>query len=86
MDALVADLAVAKALEETPTLHGQRVVRLEGGRPDPRQIQDDLGSVQEVTQWYTSRLEAFIRQAPEQYWWLHRRWKDPRKNRRTNAV
>ncbi|MBN2218240.1 MAG: lysophospholipid acyltransferase family protein [Pirellulales bacterium] len=38
-----------------------------------------MGSVGDVTQWYTSRLEAMIREAPEQYWWIHRRWKDTRK-------
>jgi KDO2-lipid IV(A) lauroyltransferase len=35
-------------------------------------------SVTEVTQWYTTQLEQAIAQCPEQYWWLHRRWKDTR--------
>lgn len=39
----------------------------------------EMGSVGDVTQWYTSRLEEMIREAPEQYWWIHRRWKDTRK-------
>jgi KDO2-lipid IV(A) lauroyltransferase len=38
-------------------------------------------SVTDVTQWYTTRLERVIRQCPEQYWWLHRRWKDTRPER-----
>ncbi len=36
-------------------------------------------SVKGVTAWYNQQLEYAIRKAPGQYWWLHRRWKDPRK-------
>ena len=32
--------------------------------------------VRGITQWYTSQLEAMVRRAPPQYWWLHRRWRD----------
>jgi KDO2-lipid IV(A) lauroyltransferase len=35
-------------------------------------------SVPALTQWYTTCLEQVIRRAPEQYWWVHRRWKDTR--------
>ncbi len=35
-----------------------------------------LESVTELTAWYNQRLEGAIRLAPEQYWWLHRRWRD----------
>jgi len=52
---------------------------------DPRQ--PEAAGVREVTQWYTQRLEETIRWAPEQYWWLHRRWKDTRvKSRRKSAA
>lgn len=49
---------------------------------DPRNItsQDPVG---EITQLYTSALERMIRRAPEQYFWLHRRWKsEPRQRNR----
>ena len=49
---------------------------------DPRDVDAELGTIRDVTQWYTSRIEDFIRRAPGQYWWLHRRWKDTRKRRR----
>ena len=48
---------------------------------DPRDARDDVGTVRDMTQWYTSQLEEAIRTAPEQYWWIHRRWKDTRKKR-----
>lgn len=34
-----------------------------------------LGSVPALTEWYTGQLERMILRAPEQYWWVHRRWK-----------
>lgn len=45
---------------------------------DPRNAGDGTGSIRELTQWYTSQMESMIRQSPGQYWWVHRRWKDPR--------
>ncbi len=48
---------------------------------DPRDGGDEMQSVPALTQWYTAELEAAIRRCPEQYWWLHRRWKDTRKPR-----
>jgi KDO2-lipid IV(A) lauroyltransferase len=55
---------------------------------DPRAADFDRGSVPLLAQWYTDRLEDLIRRAPEQYWWLHRRWKGQppaRKERRVQS-
>ena len=41
-----------------------------------------VAGVRELTQWYNHRLEEQIRQRPQQYWWLHNRWKDTTVRRR----
>ena len=46
---------------------------------DPRDMDDALGTVRGLTQWYNDRLEELIRRQPDQYWWLHRRWREPPK-------
>ena len=45
---------------------------------DPRAGSPEVAGVRELTTWYTAQLERIVRRAPEQYWWLHRRWKDNR--------
>ncbi|MDR0337870.1 MAG: lysophospholipid acyltransferase family protein [Planctomycetaceae bacterium] len=42
---------------------------------DPLHLPPDIQNVKEITQWFTLKLEEGIRCHPEQYWWLHRRWK-----------
>ncbi len=61
------------------------------GIADPAQLDAEntpayLESVRALTVWYNRRLEDAIRMAPEQYWWLHRRWRGepPAKMRRKN--
>ncbi len=49
---------------------------------DPATDTGPRKSIQEVTQWYNDHLEKAVRESPEQYWWVHRRWKDPRKPRK----
>ena len=49
---------------------------------DPRHAADDVESINDLTQWYTNQLEQAIRQSPDQYWWLHHRWKERRARRR----
>ncbi len=42
---------------------------------DPLDPNEGEKSLFEITQWFTEVLEKAIRKSPEQYWWLHRRWK-----------
>lgn len=41
---------------------------------DPQEITSD-NPILEITQRYTAALERAVRRAPEQYFWLHKRWK-----------
>jgi KDO2-lipid IV(A) lauroyltransferase len=54
---------------------------------DPADNPPEFGSVEELTQWYNDALATRIREQPEQYWWLHDRWKDtqPVKRRKRKA-
>lgn len=49
---------------------------------DPADRPPELASVRSVSQWYSDHLAAAIRRAPAQYWWIHRRWKDTRSEKR----
>lgn len=42
---------------------------------DPRDYVNDPNAVKAITARYTAGLEKLIREYPEQYFWLHRRWK-----------
>lgn len=43
--------------------------------------------VREITERYTAALEQAVRRHPEQYFWVHRRWKSaPRMKRRTEEI
>ena len=50
--------------------------RIDSIDPD---VQGDarLDSVEAVTRWYNGCLEQSIRENPSQYWWVHRRWREP---------
>ena len=41
---------------------------------DPSQLETN-NPIVEITQKYTAALERAVRRAPEQYFWLHKRWK-----------
>jgi KDO2-lipid IV(A) lauroyltransferase len=51
------------------------------GIADPRDGRDETSGVRPLTEWYNSHLEQAIRLAPEQYWWIHRRWKGQPRSR-----
>lgn len=46
------------------------------GVADPRQGGPECGGVRQLTEWYNAKLAAAISLAPEQYWWVHRRWRE----------
>ncbi len=46
------------------------------GTADPRQPGSHLDGMRELTGWYNERLAQAIARSPEQYWWLHRRWRN----------
>jgi KDO2-lipid IV(A) lauroyltransferase len=41
----------------------------------PEAHEGKSNAIREITQRFTTALERGIRRAPEQYFWLHRRWK-----------
>jgi KDO2-lipid IV(A) lauroyltransferase len=52
---------------------------------DPREYAARPDAVRAITQRYTAALERLIRRHPEQYFWLHRRWKHQPAARRTRS-
>lgn len=63
--------------------------RYEVGCPaiiEPGELAGATDDVRELTQRFTSRLEEIIRQDPDQYLWLHRRWKHQPKKRGKKAA
>jgi KDO2-lipid IV(A) lauroyltransferase len=70
-----APIAVCYARRRGRPLSFEMVVN---GITDPRHESSRIESIRDLTQWYTKQLEAGIRQDPDQYWWVHRRWKDNR--------
>jgi Kdo2-lipid IVA lauroyltransferase/acyltransferase len=55
------------------------------GVADPQVPTADLANVKTLTRWYNRVLEQAIRQTPEQYWWVHRRWKGEPPRRRPDS-
>lgn len=46
---------------------------------------DDADGVRNITQEFTTALEQMIRCAPDQYFWVHRRWKSEPRVRKSKA-
>ena len=49
-------------------------LRVEGVM-DPRENLPEVEGLTEISQWYTGLLEEAVRRRPDQYWWVHRRWR-----------
>ncbi|MBA4031831.1 MAG: lipid A biosynthesis acyltransferase [Planctomyces sp.] len=81
-------LMVGYSSRSQDNFHAQHWVEFEMGCEaliDPRTItaQDP---VRDITEKYTQALERMIRRSPEQYFWVHRRWKsEPRVRRKAAA-
>ncbi len=43
---------------------------------DPRDAAEVASPVQFLTEQFSQGLEQIIRRDPDQYWWIHRRWKE----------
>lgn len=53
---------------------------------DPKTLPASLQGVGPLMQWYNDALERLVRRTPQQYWWVHRRWKGEPPRRRKPAV
>lgn len=56
------------------------------GTMDPEISCEALSSVSSLTQWYNQQLASVVREYPEQYWWVHNRWRDPPARLRKQAA
>ncbi len=56
------------------------------GIADPVVGGEHFSSVTSLTRWYNQCLETIIRSFPEQYWWVHRRWREPPPQRRVSRA
>lgn len=52
----------------------------------PHEWADKDDPLKWITSEYTKAIEAFVREDPTQYWWLHRRWKTRPKEERVQAA
>jgi KDO2-lipid IV(A) lauroyltransferase len=63
----------------TYTKHTEKPLHFEigcTGVADPLDLPEELRGVKQLTQWYNDRIGEAIYDCPEQFWWVHRRWKE----------
>lgn len=53
---------------------------------DPDEYADRPDAIKAITQRYTSAIESIVRKYPDQYFWLHRRWKSQPPARKAKAA
>jgi len=51
----------------------------------PSEWQGREDALEWITSAYNQAIEEFVREEPEQYWWLHRRWKHRPKDEPANG-
>jgi KDO2-lipid IV(A) lauroyltransferase len=44
---------------------------------DPEIDTEICSGMKSLTHWYNGQLANAVADAPEQYWWMHRRWRKP---------
>lgn len=86
-----AVIVVGYAVRLPDDFKNNRWVRFEQGCEAVIDARDFQGpdAIRELTAAYTEALENAIRRAPEQYFWVHRRWKSqsrPRKRQMPKAA
>jgi KDO2-lipid IV(A) lauroyltransferase len=78
-----APLAIAYARRTSGPMHYELGFE---GVADPRELSPAQAQVGPLTQWFSRQLERVIRIAPQQYWWVHRRWKGEAPLRKAKAA
>ena len=57
------------------------------GTVDPQELPEEINGVRDLTLWYNGKLEEIILEQPDQYWWVHNRWKPrPKKTRKRKSI
>jgi len=78
-----APLLVATCTRTNKPMH---FVMSMDGHVEPAANPEEFSSVEDLTQWYNDVLSSRIRQQPDQYWWLHDRWKEVAPAKRRNKA